>query len=77
MRAEATTIKVSKPLRDRLAQQAAREGRTAAGLIADLLDERERVARFRAVARAHAGADEAYREEAEAWDVLNADGLSE
>lgn len=71
-----TTIKVSTALRDRLARDAAREGQSAAGLIAALLDEFDRRRRFDAVRQAYAGAEEAYLEEDEVWDGLAGDGLS-
>ncbi len=67
-----TTIKVQKNLRERISRVAAAEGRTAAGLISQLLDEHERQARFASVRNAYATADadtnEAYVNEAADWD---------
>ena len=71
-----TTIKVPVELRDRLARDAASEGRTAAGLIATLLDDFERRRRFAAVRAAYASADAAYRHEVDDWDRLSGDGLA-
>ena len=45
----ATTIKVSTELRDRLNAEAKRSGMTAAGVIEQLLAERARADRFRAI----------------------------
>jgi len=70
-----TTIKVPKALRDRIAQDAAREGRTAAGLIADRLDDHDRRLRFAAVRRAYERSDAAYLAETEQWDGLASEGL--
>jgi hypothetical protein len=75
MSGEMTTIKTPKPLRERLARDAAAEGVTAAGLISRLLDEHERRQRFRAVAAVYAQPDESYDAETEAWDALAGDGL--
>jgi len=71
-----TTIKVPIELRDRLARNAAREGRTAAGLSATLLDDFDRRRRFAAVRAAYALADAAYRTEVDEWDRLSDDGLA-
>lgn len=70
-----TTIKVPKSLRERIAREAAGEGLTAAGLIAEALDERDRRARFRAVRRAYATVDASYVEETGHWDALAGDGM--
>jgi predicted transcriptional regulator len=70
-----TTIKVPTELRDRLAREAARQGRTAAGLIAALLDDEDRRRRFVAVRDAYAHADAGYRDEVDEWDRLAGDGL--
>jgi len=70
-----TTIKVSKALRDRIAADAAREGRSAAGLIADRLDDHDRRLRFAAVRRAYERADASYVAETEQWDGLAGEGL--
>lgn len=70
-----TTIKVPKHLRERIARNAARDGLTAAGLIAKLLEEHERQERFLAVRRAYATPDATYAEETQQWDSVVADGL--
>jgi hypothetical protein len=71
-----TTIKVPKHLRERLSRNAGRAGLTAAGLISDLLDERERQARFEAVRHAYeTSADDAHAAETQEWDSLAGDGL--
>jgi hypothetical protein len=72
-----TTIKVPKPLRERLSRHAGRAGLTAAALISELLDERERQARFEAVRHAYeTAADDAYAAETQEWDSLAGDGLA-
>jgi macrodomain Ter protein organizer (MatP/YcbG family) len=72
-----TTIKVSKHLRERLSRNAGRAGLTAAALISELLDERERQARFEAVRRAYEdSADDAYAAETQEWDSLAGDGMA-
>ena len=71
----ATTIKVPTELRDRINSEARAGGLTAAGLIAKLLDERQRAARFAALGRAFAGADESYQREVGSWDTTSSDGL--
>lgn len=70
-----TTIKVPKSLRERLARNAAREGQTAAALIAALLDEQDRRERFAAVREAYAGTDASYLQETKEWEALTDDGL--
>lgn len=70
-----TTIKLPKSLRERIALRARQQRMTAAELIAGLLDEADRRARFDAVRDAYAHADASYREESEAWDSLADDGL--
>lgn len=65
-----TTIKVPKELRERVAVGAAEQGLTAAELIASLLDERERQARFRSVRACYATTDEGYAAETAEWDAL-------
>jgi hypothetical protein len=70
MATEMTTIKTPKPLRERLARDAAAEGVTAATLISRLLDEHERRARFQAVAAAHAQLDDSYDAETREWDAV-------
>lgn len=71
----ATTIKVSQELRDRIARQAADRGLTAAELLAQLLDERDRQARLEAVRAAYLTPDASYAAEVAAWDAVAADGL--
>jgi len=70
----ATTIKVSTDLRQRINQGATACGLTAAGFIAELLEEHERAERFAAFGRAFAGADSGYQAEVELWDATSADG---
>lgn len=75
-----TTIKVPKELRQRIAGAAADAGFTAAGLIAVLLDDYDRHARFAAVRSAyanvtHADVDRSYADETEEWDALADDGI--
>ncbi len=70
-----TTIKVPRSLRERIAARAGQQRMTAAEVIADLLDEADRRARFEAVREAYASTDASYREETEAWDSLADDGL--
>jgi hypothetical protein len=70
-----TTIKIPKQLRARVAEGAAREGVTAAALIATLLDEYERRLRFEAVRQAYADVDQSYVDETRAWDAVVGDGL--
>ncbi|TFV90346.1 toxin-antitoxin system protein [Blastococcus sp. CT_GayMR16] len=70
-----TTIKVPKSLRERIAIRAGEQRMTAAEVIAGLLDDADRRARFDAVRAAYDQADASYREETEAWDSLADDGL--
>jgi hypothetical protein len=70
-----TTIKVPRSLRERIAARAGQQRMTAAEVIAELLDEADRRARFEAVREAYASTDASYREETEAWDSLADDGL--
>jgi hypothetical protein len=71
-----TTIKVPRSLRERIAARAGQQRMTAAEVIAELLDDADRRARFQAVREAYASTDDAsYREETEAWDSLADDGL--
>ena len=76
MRDVVTTIKVLRSLRERIATRAGQQRMTAAEVIAELLDEADRRARFEAVREAYASTDASYREETEAWDSLADDGLS-
>jgi len=80
-KAPMTTIKVSQPLRQRIAGDAAAEGITAAAFLTRLVDRYERDQRFAQVRRAYAaGVDTEYAELTEAWklaadqDVATADG---
>jgi hypothetical protein len=70
-----TTIKVPAELRDRINRDASDRGLTAAGLIAELIDDYERAQRFTAFGRAFSAADDAYRREVELWDSVSGDGL--
>jgi hypothetical protein len=70
-----TTIKVPKSLRERIAARATQRRMTAAEVVAELLDEADRRARFAAVRQAYDQEDASYREETEAWDSLADDGL--
>jgi hypothetical protein len=70
-----TTIKVPKSLRERIALRAKPQGMTAAEVVAELLDDADRRARFDAVREAYAQPDDSYWEESEAWDTLADDGL--
>jgi hypothetical protein len=77
MASEPTTIKVPKHLRERLSRHAGHAGLTVAALISEMLDERERQARFKAVRRAYeASADDAYAAETQEWVSLAGDGLA-
>ncbi|MBA2347160.1 MAG: toxin-antitoxin system protein [Solirubrobacterales bacterium] len=73
--ASLTTIKVPRPLRERVSGEASRRGLTAAALITDLLDDAERRERFAAVRLSYEQADDAYLEETAVWDTLSGDGL--
>lgn len=70
-----TTIQVPRSLHERLAARAGRQRMTAAEVIAALLDEADRRARFEAVREVYASTDASYRDETEAWDSLADDGL--
>jgi hypothetical protein len=70
-----TTIKVPRSLHERIAARAARQRMTPAEVIADLLDEADRRARFEAVRESYASTDTSYREETEAWASGAGDGL--
>lgn len=70
-----TTIKVPKSLRERIAARAGEKRMTAAEVIAGLLDDADRRARFDAVREAYAHADTSYQDETQAWDALADDGL--
>jgi hypothetical protein len=69
-----TTIKVPSDLRDRINAEASERGLTAAGLLAELLDDYERAQRLAAAKEAMAGGmDEEYWAEFAAWDAIAAD----
>lgn len=70
-----TTIKLPRSLRERIAERAGRHRMTAAEVIAELLDEADRRARFEAVRDAYTSADASYREETDAWELLADDDL--
>lgn len=70
-----TTVKVPRSLRERIAVRARQQRMTAAEVIAGLLDEADRHARFDAVRAAYAHPDASYVEESETWDSLAGDGL--
>lgn len=71
----ATTLKVSKDLRDRIARLASARGVSAGDLLAQLIDEQDRQARLAAVRAAYASADTSYATETQLWDATSADGL--
>jgi predicted transcriptional regulator len=70
-----TTIKLPKSLRDRLSRLAEEQGRTTANLIATLLDEHERRARFVSVGQAYGQTDSDYSQETADWESTANDGL--
>lgn len=70
-----TTIKVPKTLRERISREAAREGCTAASLLAALMDEHDRQRRFTAVRAAYDERDASYDTETAHWDGLAGDAL--
>jgi predicted transcriptional regulator len=71
----ATTLKVSRELRDRIARLAAARGVSAGELLSRLIDEQDRQARLAAVRQAYAVPDASYAAETAAWDAVAADGL--
>jgi predicted DNA-binding ribbon-helix-helix protein len=75
----ATTIKVSRELRERIKTGAASRGITTAALIAELLDRYEYEARMSSVARAYASdVDADYVREFRVWaDATAQDGIDE
>jgi hypothetical protein len=70
-----TTIEVPRSLRERITARAGQRRMTDAEVIAELLDEADRRARFEAVRQTYARTDASYRDEIEAWDSLADDGL--
>lgn len=75
MTSAATTIKVPRELRDRIAKHAKEAAEPAAAFLSELLDNYERTARFQAVRAAHAGADGSYRAETAEWDAAASEAL--
>lgn len=75
-----TTIKVSKPLRERISASAAEEGATVQKFLEQLLEERDRHKRLAAVAAAIRGADDhtlaSWRTETAEWATVDADADS-
>ena len=65
-----TTIKVPVELRDRLKEKAAREGRTAAAMLEELLRRSEKMDRLRAFGAAMKTADDDYWGEFREWEKL-------
>lgn len=76
-RALMTTIKVPRPLRERIAGGAAEEGVTAAVFLTGLIDRFERDRRFAEVRRAYAGRgiDSDYAELIQTWDRATTEDL--
>lgn len=70
------SLSVPKDLRERIVCAAAERGLTAAGLVAELLDERDRHARLESVRTAHSQRDPSYAAEVQTWDAVSADGLT-
>jgi hypothetical protein len=65
-----TTIKVPKPLRQRIAGAAAGEGLSAAAFVERLVDRYERDRRLSAVGQAYReGADQEYVADTAAWET--------
>jgi hypothetical protein len=78
---DATTIKVPKSLRDRIAENAGNEGLSSHAFLESLVDSYERSTRLAAVAAAYRNSDdddlESWRSETAEWDELSGDGLGE
>jgi hypothetical protein len=72
-----TTVKVPRSLRARIARNASANGQTAAGFLATAIDRWEREQRLAAVRSAYADRDRGYRDETDAWDATNGDGLDD
>jgi hypothetical protein len=70
-----TTIVVPERLGERLGALAEQQRSTAAEVIAALLDDADRRARFDAVRTAYAADDASYAAESETWDAWAGDGL--
>ena len=75
--ADLTTIKVSKPLRERISAAAAQRQQSVQSFMEHVIDEHERSQRMAAVAAAMNGADaetlSAWRSEAAEWAALESD----
>jgi hypothetical protein len=75
--AEATTIKVTKPLRDRITAAAAQRRQTVQSFMEHVMDEHDRNQRLAAVAAAMSSADQetlaSWHAEAETWAALDND----
>lgn len=75
--ADLTTIKVTKPLRERISAAAAQEDATVQKFLEHVMDEHDRHKRIAAVAAAIRGADEgtlsAWRAETADWASVDAD----
>lgn len=73
--ADLTTIKVSKPLRERISAAAAEEDATVQGFLEQVMDEHERHKRLAAVAAAIRGTSAAdlstWRSETAEWAVVD------
>ena len=76
--ADVTTIKVSKPLRDRISAAAAQRAQTVQNFMEQVMDEHDRYERLAAVAAAMSGADAEtlndWRSETADWAAVDADG---
>ncbi|WP_396932166.1 hypothetical protein [Mycolicibacterium sp.] len=72
-----TTIKVTKPLRERISTAAAQEHATVQNFLERVMDEHDRQRRLASVAAAFRGADEAtlmsWRAETDQWAATDAD----
>ncbi|MBU8813370.1 MULTISPECIES: hypothetical protein [Mycolicibacterium] len=75
--ADLTTIKVSKPLRERISAAAGQEDATVQKFLEQLMDEHDRHKRMAAVAEAIRGADEpalsVWRAETAEWAAVDID----
>ncbi|MFV0493541.1 hypothetical protein [Mycobacterium sp.] len=75
--ADITTIKVSKPLRDRITAAAGQRRQTVQNFMEQVMDEHDRRQRLAAVATALRTADEdtlhGWRTETEGWATLDSD----
>lgn len=75
--ADVTTIKVTKPLRDRITAAAAERHQTVQSFMEQVMDEHDRDQRLDAVATAMSSADEdtlrGWRAEADSWAAVDSD----